>query len=233
MHDEGVPLPGGHTAPVVRRGGDVLRVAGPWTPNVHALMNGLRAAGVAVVPEPRGVDEQGREVVEYVAGDCPVYPLPEWVWSDDALRQVARAVRAVHDATATLDLPHYGWRFEPVEPVEVVCHGDVAPYNTVWRCGTLVALIDWDCAVPAPRAWDLGYAAYRFVSLTPPGHPDGRGLPWDEQRRRLETFCEAYGGADPDDVLRCAVTRLDRLVARGSIHAPLYVADAAWLRSRL
>jgi Ser/Thr protein kinase RdoA (MazF antagonist) len=225
-------MAGGHTAPVMRRGDDVLRVPGPWTPNVHALMRGLRAAGVAVVPRPRGVDERGREVVEYVAGDCPVYPMPPWVWGDDVLRQVARAVRAVHDASATLDLPLDGWRFPPVEPVEVVCHGDVAPYNTVWRDATLVALIDWDHAVPAPRAYDLGYAAYRFVSLTPPGHPDGHDIPWEERLRRLGAFCEAYGGADPAEVLRCAIASLDRLVANASIHAPLYAADAAWLRER-
>lgn len=224
-------MAGGFTAPVVRIGGTVRRRPGPWTPNVHRLMRGLRAAGVDVVPEPHGVDDEGREVVEYVPGDCPAYPMPAWVWGDDVLVQVAHAVRAIHDASAGLALPLDGWRSPPVEPAEVVCHGDVAPYNCVFRDGRLVALIDWDFAIPAPRGWDLGYAAYRFVSLTPPGHPDGLGLDAAERARRLELFCTAYGGADPDEVVRWALARLDRLVANASVHAPLYAADAAWLRS--
>jgi hypothetical protein len=225
-------MPGGFTAPVVRMGDTVRRQAGPWTPNVHALMAGLRAAGVDVVPEPRGLDDEGREVVAYVAGDCPIYPLPEWVWTDGALRQVATALRALHDATTTLALPRTGWRRDAVEPADVVCHGDVAPYNSVWRDERLVAFIDWDHAMPAPRGWDLGYAAYRFVSLTAPANDDGRQAGWDEQRRRLHVFCEAYGGADPDDVLRWATVRLDDLVSNDGPHRAVYEEDARWLRSR-
>jgi hypothetical protein len=220
---------GGNTAPAVRVGETVRRVAGPWTPNVHRLMSALRAAGVAFVPEPRGLDAEGREVVEYVAGDCPVYPLPEWAWGDAALAQVARALRVLHDATAGLDLPRDGWRVSAVDPVEVVCHGDVAPYNSVWRDGTLVALIDWDHAVPAPRGWDLGHAAYRFVSLTAPSNADGRAASDDEKRRRLALFCEAYGGASPDDVLHWARVRVADLIARDGPHRAIYERDAEWL----
>ena len=31
--------------------------------------------------------------------------------------------------------------------------------------GHPVALIDWDFAAPGPRAWDVAFAAYRFVPL--------------------------------------------------------------------
>jgi len=222
-------MPGGFTAPVVRLGDTVRRTAGPWTPNVQALMRALRAAGASAVPEPRGLDAEGREVVEYVAGDCPIYPVPEWGWTDEALRQVARALRAVHDASPTM--PRTGWRRAAIEPVEVICHGDVAPYNTVWRDARLVAFIDWDFAVPAPRGWDLGYAAYRFASLTDPANADGRPGDRTEQRRRLEVFCEAYGGADPGDVTRWAIVRLDDLVANDGPHRAVYERDAAWLRA--
>ena len=226
-------MPGGFTAPVVRVGDTVRRAAGPWTPNVQALMHGLRAAGVDVVPEPRGLDEEGREVVSYVAGDCPLYPVPEWVWDDDVVVQVAQAVRRIHDASVALDLPRDGWRFRPVEPVEVVCHGDVAPYNSVWRDRRLVAFIDWDCAVPGPRLWDLGYAAHRFVSLTPPENVDSLTSDPAEQWRRVGVLCDAYGGVEPADVVRYALRRVEALVARGSIHRDIYVSDAAWIRELL
>jgi aminoglycoside phosphotransferase (APT) family kinase protein len=205
-------MPGGNTAPVVRVGDTVRRVAGPRTEHVHALMRALRDAGVPYVPEPRGLDDEGREVVEYVAGDVPIYPLPEWAWTDDALCQVARALRRVHDA-----LP------------DVVCHGDVAPYNTVWRDGRLLAFIDWDLARVGPRGWDLGHAAYRFVSLTAPDNPDGRPGDEAEQRRRLALFCDTYG-ADADETLEWAGTRVDGLIERG-LHRAVYERDAAWIRT--
>ena len=234
MHEEGVPLPGGNTAPVVRVGDTVRRTAGPWTAQVHALMNGLRASGCDVVPEPRGIDAEGREVVEYVPGECPIYPVPPWVWHDDVLVQVAHALRRVHDVSATLLLGDgTGWRLKRIEPAEVVCHSDVAPYNTVWRAGRLVAFIDWDHAVPAPRGWDLGYAAHRFVSLTPPDNRDGRTADPDEQWRRVGVLCDAYGGADPVDVVRWALVRVERLVANAGPHTATYVGDAAWIERLL
>lgn len=89
---DGEAMAGGNTAPVVRVGDTVRRVAGPWTPNVAALMTGLRASGVPGVPEHRGFDEQGREVVEFVEGDVPVHRMPPWVWTDEVLRDVARGL---------------------------------------------------------------------------------------------------------------------------------------------
>ena len=242
-------MAGGNTAPVVRVGDTVRRVAGPWTPNVAALMTGLRAAGVPGVPEHRGLDEQGREVVAFVEGHVPVYPMPAWLWTDDVLRQVGAAVRRVHDASTGLGLPPTGWRRPAVEPVEVVCHGDVAPYNCVFSGGRLVALIDWDHARPAPRPYDLGAAAYRFVSLTPPGHSDGLELPPDEQWRRVGVLAAAYGDVDPADVVRWAVLHLEDLIAysyaraaagdaalQATIdagHVRLYEGDAQHVRSLL
>ena len=206
-------MPGGSTAPVVRVGDTVRRVAGPWTPQVAALMTGLRERGVPGVPAHLGLDEQGREVVAWVEGDVPIYPMPDWLWDDAVLRDVGRAVRAVHDGTVGLDLPRDGWRRVAVEPVEVVCHGDVAPYNCVFVQRRLVGLIDWDHAVPGPRLRDLGAAAYRFVSLTPSGHPDGLELSAEEQWRRVGVLCEAYGGVSPVDVVRWAVLHLEDLIA--------------------
>lgn len=222
------PLPGGHTAPVYRSGDSVLRTPGPWTPNVHALMRHLRERGVPYVPEPRGIDADGREVVEYVDGDCPVYPLPRWAWTDDALCQVATALRAIHDASPPP--VRTGWRRPAIEPVEVVCHGDVAPYNSVWRDGVLVAFIDWDHAVPAPRGWDLGYAAYRFAGLHDPRNDDGCRSDGPEQHRRLALFCDTYG-ADAGETLRWALVRVEDLIANRSIHSDIYERDAAWLRT--
>lgn len=211
---------------------------------MHRLLLALRDRGLTLAPKPLGVDAD-QELVEFVVGDVGVYPMPAWVWDDALLVDVARCLRRLHDVSTGFDLPREGWRLPAVEPVECICHSDVAPYNVVCRDGSVVAFIDWDFAVPAPRMWDLGYAAYRWVSLTPPEHPDGRAQTLDEQRRRLELFCTSYG-ADPDDVVAWAVRRLDHLVelslaqaAKGDPaftatveagHVRLYQADAAWIR---
>ncbi len=244
---EGVPLAGGNSGVVVRQGDTVRRPSGPWTGQVQQAMRDLRAAGLTFVPEPLGLDNQGREVVEFIDGDVGVYPMPAWVWTDALLAQVARALRQLHDTSTSMSMPRSGWRREPVEPVEVLCHGDVAPYNTVCRDGQLVSFIDWDYAQPAPRGWDLGYAAYRWVSLTRPGHPDGCPLDLEEQRRRLELFCAQYGDVQSHEVIAWAVVRLEDLVQHSRAraadgepafvatvaagHADLYEADAKWLRA--
>jgi aminoglycoside phosphotransferase (APT) family kinase protein len=62
--------------------------------------------------------------------------------------------------------------------------------------GRLSGVIDFDLASPGPRAWDMGYAAYRFVPLTDPGNPDVRYPGLAAQRQRLAASCTAYGHAD-------------------------------------
>ncbi|MDD6792702.1 MAG: phosphotransferase, partial [Thermobifida fusca] len=79
-------------------------------------------------------------------------------------------LRRYHDATVGFVPPRDAvWQLPERAPREVICHGDVAPYNTVFRTGLPVAFIDFDAAHPGPRLWDLALAAYRFVPLSAPG----------------------------------------------------------------
>ncbi len=80
------PLAGGFNGPVSRVGETVRRSAGPWTPTVHSLLSHLRARGFTLAPRPLGYDERGREVLSYLEGQVPLYPLPEWCWRDFRLR---------------------------------------------------------------------------------------------------------------------------------------------------
>lgn len=75
---------------------------------------------------------------------------------------------------------------------EIVCHADFAPYNVATVDHEAVGIIDFDTAHPAPRLWDLAYAVYRWAPLSDPANPAVVfGL--DEQLRRAEIFCSAYG----------------------------------------
>jgi phosphotransferase family enzyme len=235
-------LSGGNMGAVVRRGDTVLREAGFWTPAVHRLLDHLLRAGVGGVPVPLGLAEDGREILGYVPGVVPSYPLPGWVWDADALDSGARLLRQVHDATAGVDLLGLSgpWRSPVRLPSEVVCHNDFATYNLVFSGTTVVGAIDWDFASPGPRLWDLAYLAYRIVPLTTDDWGDGFGE--EVRAARLARLLGAYGSdAASGDVLEMVRRRLVELAefsdaaARRlgkpelSDHARLYRYDAEHL----
>ncbi len=238
------PLAGGNSTTVVRRGDTVRRTAGPWTPTIQALLRHLRAQGVTGVPEPLGTDEQGREVLSFLPGDVAHYPLPEWVWDESVLRDAGALLRRVHDASVGfLDARTAApvWQTAPHEPAEVVCHNDVAPYNMVFRDGTLVGLIDFDTASPGPRIWDLAYLGYRLAPLVADaGDSEGSDVVGRlDSLARLDVLVAAYGMPySRREILSVVVARLDELAAftdeRASVtgrddfreHAAMYRADA-------
>jgi len=210
--EQEIVLTGGNMTPVVRVGDTVRRGAGPWTPTIHALLTHLRASGFDQVPEPLGIDEQGREIISFLPGQVGTYPLPDFVLSDETLESVARTLRAFHDATQ--GFAGGPWQWPAHEPIEVICHNDFAPYNMLFEDGRLTGIIDWDLASPGPRVWDMGYAAYRFVPLTDPANPDVTNPGVAEQARRLRRFCDAYGKSiEPRAVAETAITILRDLVA--------------------
>ncbi len=245
-------------AAVVRVGDTVRRAASPQTPTIHRLLDHVRAQGVGWVPAPHGFDHQGREVLEFIPGDV-AHSSSAFLDADHVLDEVAVALREWHDATATFARgPEDVWWEDPREPAEVVCHGDFAPYNHVFRDGHLVGAIDFDVCTPAPRLWDLAYTAYRYIPLIPHVRddvPDGDGADrthWESGAKltRLERFLTAYGPVDrPGDtatarpyasaeLLAQVPARLfalaDWSVAQGSPdlhrHGAMYRAHGQWIR---
>jgi hypothetical protein len=122
------------TSSVWRRGATIRRSTGPWTPAVHGLLRHLEAAGFQGAPRVLGLDEQGREVLTYLEGEVSDYPTAPELWSEEVMEEVAGLLRRLHDATVGLDLPGSGWREGAAAPEggEVICHNDVAHYNTVF-----------------------------------------------------------------------------------------------------
>jgi len=232
--------------PVVLEGDRVLRPAGPWTPTVHRLLRHLHARGVDWVPRPLALADDGREVLTALPGTVPAYPLPAWVWSDAVLREAGARLAALHEASLGFDATDAVWQLPVHEPVEVVCHNDLAPYNLVFDdARRVVGVIDWDTASPGPRAWDLAYLASRLVSLSAPGNPDALAGDLGERGRRLALLCRAYGGGvEPGATAATAVARLRELAelaatraaagdARVAPHVRLYREDADWVLAHL
>jgi hypothetical protein len=240
-------LSGGNMSRVTRLGDTVRRNTGPWTKQVHWLLEHLRSQGITEVPAPLGVDEQGREVLAYIPGVVGHYPLPEALRSDEILSSAARLLRRMHAATEDIaQIWLTGWQAATREPIEVLCHGDFAPYNCVFAEGQLVGVIDFDHAHPGPRLWDIAYAIYRFAPTTAPSNPEGFGA-FADQARRARLFCEAYGLLDRARVVTTLIQRVqfmaDRLLvgaAQGEArmqaniaagHLAIYQTDAAYLEA--
>jgi Phosphotransferase enzyme family len=193
-------LAGGNVAPVVRVGDTVRRTTGPWTPAVHQLLQYLEQAGFEYAPKVLGVDARGREILTYIEGETAGddHPWAEWVWSDDALVQSARIMRAYHDAVRDFRPPGtHVWRFATaaIGCDDIVCHNDIAPYNIVWNHGRVVGVIDWDVASPAPRVFDVAHGAWMFAPIHAPEHSRELGAPLDVARR-VRLFCDSYGLED-------------------------------------
>jgi Phosphotransferase enzyme family len=205
----GTELPAGRmTSGIIRRGGRIWRPAGPWSPAVHEYLRHLEAAGFTGAPRVLGT-EADREILSYLDGDVPADPqwqpgrghrLPGYARSDAALAGAARLIRALHDAAAGFVPAGMSYRFHPHPPLpgEIVCHGDLGPWNTVYRDGVPAGFIDWDAAEPARPLTDLAAAAWGFVPLAPPGQLAEAGFdPGLDLSARLQLFARAYGLAEP------------------------------------
>ena len=176
------------SAGVVRVGDTVRRPVGPWTPAVHALLNHLRDVGFSGAPRPLGIDERGREVLEFMPG---VVVWPGHFDSLNADNQLRRAVRLIHDfhdaASGFTPPPDARWRvLIPPNGDEIIAHNDLAPWNLV--IGELGwAFIDWDTAAPGTRLWDLAYAMHGFAPLS--ANPAFRR---EDAGRRLRVIADTY-----------------------------------------
>jgi len=242
-------LQGGRENKIGRVDNAVHRPSGPWTRSVHALLRHVRAVGFTAVPEPLGFDDAGNEIVTFLEGEVSNYPLSAAAASEEALISAARLLRAYHEATRAFlaqNPESHTWLLPSRTPVEVICHGDFAPYNVVLNGRQAVGIIDFDTAHPGPRIWDIAYALYRWAPFTNQQNPDRLGdLATQIGRARL--FCDTYGfpAAQRHNLVDMMILRLETLVnymqteaAKGNEafianladgHHLLYLADIAYL----
>ena len=175
----------------------MFREAKPWTASVHLLLRHLADAGFAEAPRiaGSGFDARGRETLTHIDGEL-VHPGP---WSDAALIRVGRIVRRLHDAAARFSPPADAvWQPWFLRELgggrRIVGHGDLAPWNTLTRAGTPIALIDWEYAGPLDPRIELARVCWLFPQLHDDDVAERVGLPPLETRlRQLRLLVDAYG----------------------------------------
>lgn len=220
----------------IREGDTVVRSTGRWSANVHALLRHFASTGFTQAPRFLRTDvDSGTETLSYIPGQPGIYPLNPEQRSEEALRNVAATLRAMHDATAGFTPPEPGnWQYRTTAPVEIDCigHNDLGPYNVVYDGTTVAAIIDWDFAGPSNRLWDLCYAAHRFVPLSAPRSTIAFG--WDPmpgQAHRLRVFTDSYGrNVEPRDLLDLLIVRLSSIAA--NIERQIRLGNSKFQRQR-
>lgn len=199
--DSGERLDGGNIGGAVRIGDTVRRAAGPWTVAVHALLTHLATKEFTAAPRPLGFDEQGREILTFLEGQTvgSGKPWPAWVHADETLEQVARWMRAFHQAVADFVPPpdavwNVGNRWSPGL---IIGHNDAAPYNAAWHHGRLAGFFDWDLAGPVAPEWDLAFTALSWIPLHARHVAAAEGFTdFAARPRRLRRFLDTYGWSD-------------------------------------
>lgn len=185
---------------VVRRGAHVLRPSNPYTPTIHAMLRFVSDRGFTGASNPVGVDSDGRERLDFIAGDVAIPPYPAWVQTDHSLASIAALIREFHEAVrGFVEPPGATWSDELRDPDgdtaagRLICHNDVCIENVVFRDGEAVGLLDFDFAAPGNPLYDLAQFARMCVPVD--AYEFAATLGWEpiDVAARLRVVADAYG----------------------------------------
>ena len=203
----------GKVTEFIRVGDEVLRPATANSESMRQLLTHLEERGFRGAPQVVGSEHDGAVRLTWIEGWVP-NESEGWKLNAEALESVGSLLREYHDSVRGF-APEAGFEEGPqaVAEGDIVCHGDIAPRNTVFRDGRAVVFIDWDGIWVAPALWDLGHALWQFAPICfdddPwlqqwPSTPDrsariaalvrGYRLAPPEARQLPEMVCEVIGG---------------------------------------
>ena len=182
----------GRVTEFVRVGDAVHRPATANTESMRQLLVHLERSGFGGAPQVVGSEPGGGVVLTWIDGWVPT-DLEGWKLDRRALESVGELLRAYHGCAQGFT-PDAGLEEGPHEIVagHIVCHGDIAPRNTVFREGRAVALIDWDGIFVSKPMWDLGHAVWQFGPVCDAGDPLVRD--WPAPPNRSERIAALVGG---------------------------------------
>jgi len=215
--------------------GDTIHRQNMGNPLLHSYLQFLEEKGMTGTPRFLGMDEQGREILSYVAGETAESGLgfdPPCLHSDQAICDMARFMRRLHDVSADF-LPialKGGWVNPqlPEKSYETICHGDAAIWNFALVNKRITGMFDFDQACPGTRAWDLTLTLFSAILTSCYDYEPSKHE--EDTRRRIRLFFDAYGMKCPKDIITQTAARLqvwcNEADARGtpSVHYQNWVA---------
>lgn len=123
----------------------------------------------------------------------PGHTLDDWWQRPDLLDDLAKAVRQLHDATASMVLDH-----------ECLVHDDLQPRNVVVH-GLRIGIVDWEQLRPGRRVEDVAQICWSFARGS-----EGRQV--REVGERWRRVVDAYGLVHRAEVVDAALVKIDRCV---------------------
>ncbi|MXV88213.1 MAG: phosphotransferase [Acidimicrobiales bacterium] len=193
----------GRVTEFVRIGDTVRRPATESSASVQQLLIHLEQAGFDGAPRFLGTEPDGSIVLSWIDGWVPA-DTECWRLDHKELASVGELLRSYHDCVAEFT-PKTGFEEGPqsVGAGQVVCHGDIAPRNTVFSDGRVTAFIDWDGIFVSTPMWDLAHAVWQFAPVCDDADPwlDG----WPSSLDRPARIAALVGGC------RLAAERADEL----------------------
>ena len=207
---------------VTRCGESVLRPMGRWSESVHELLRFLEQAGFEYSPRFLESDlEKREERLTYLDGEVALRPWPKVLRSLQGLEQIGEMLKRYHEVVAKFEATIGDWHLLDRDVVDchIIRHGDMGPWNMVWKGDRLVGLIDWDFAEPGTRLEDFAQAAWHCIPLKPLRRLEQAGVSVAQQEERLEYFCRVCGVSE-ESVLQCLGTihkqEIERMRTQGA-----------------
>ena len=161
----------GRVTEFVKIGDTVWRPATESSASVRQLLVHLEQAGFNGAPRFLGAEPDSSIVLSWIEGWVPA-DTECWRLGRSELVSVGELLRSYHDCVAGF-APETGFEEGPqaVAAGQVVCHGDIAPRNTVFGDGRAAAFIDWDGIFVSTPMWDLAHAVWQFAPVCDDADP--------------------------------------------------------------
>ncbi len=221
---------------VVRIGDTIRRPRRSGSEVVEALLLHLERAGFESAPRFLGIDDEGRQVLQFIDGVAD--ERPPWHRDDDEnarqLGIVAAKLSQLHRATASFEPPP---STEPRRPLPIHgttwSHADVSYTNLVYRGDDFAGLIDWEFAAPGHHLYDPASLIAMSTRAPKLGAADNDRRT-SAVARAIELVAEGYGmdDAERSELPTIAATLIDDAIGYWSPTQPADVLDAWRWRTR-
>lgn len=204
-------LSGGRDS-IMKDGNCVVRPRKKSTVHIHSFLRELHANDFHKVPVPISIS-QTNEVLSFVDGEVFNYPLPKEFYTKEMIVSSAKLLREFHNAGKSyLDKINgkEDWMLPITDPIEVMCHGDFAPYNVTVIHGKASGMIDFDTLHPGSIIEDIAYAIYRWV----PFFHNENYLVLSTKIDRTKLFLDEYGISDSkrNHLVDQMISRINNLI---------------------